>query len=383
MKIAIFGPHDRNNYGDLLFPIMIEYAINVVNSKDYEFIKYSIVDSDLTNVGAYKSYGYKKFINQINEGEIDTIIVAGGESLGATWGRLYSYISPIYSYLYENTRYATSKYIYPIVYKVLGAQSEFPFFINKKDFKKEIKVIYNSVGGIPNDIKSNERFNHADYFAIRINYNCADNNILIYPDSAIIMSDIFEKEKLIQTKYKGISNYVFFQVSKYKIQNDIEDTIAELCKILDNTKYNIVLCPIGLAKGHDDPVILKKIFLLLKHSYKNRVSLIEQPTIFDIMGFISNSAFYIGTSLHGVITAMSYGVKYLALNPNQSKIVNYILTWTDFEITNFVSNTNDFYKNFKIIDACDEIHSKILKSTNEQKMKYYESIKNIIRIIEK
>ena len=42
---------------------------------------------------------------------------------------------------------------------------------------------------------------------------------------------------------------------------------------------------------------------------------------------IANSDLYIGTSLHGVITAMSFDVPYLGLDPSILKIPSYLRTW--------------------------------------------------------
>ena len=44
------------------------------------------------------------------------------------------------------------------------------------------------------------------------------------------------------------------------------------------------------------------------------------------MGLIKNSKCFIGTSLHGIITAMSFGIPYLCIN-NKQKLKNYIKDW--------------------------------------------------------
>ncbi|UQB67454.1 polysaccharide pyruvyl transferase family protein [Epilithonimonas zeae] len=387
-KVAILGPHDRMNYGDLLFPIMLDFAISKKANKEITLSKYSIVNSDLTDKGAFASKNYKKLISDINNNKINIIIIAGGESLGATWARLYSFINPIYSIIYEKTPFATSKYIYPIIKKILGANSEFPFFINKKDFKQDVKVIYNSVGGV-NYINNVERIEDADYFAVRDSNGYAkiknlSKKVYNYPDSAIIMSDIFSKDRLkkkLTEKNQLFTNYIFFQISEFKIQNEVSKTIEELFKILSNTNYNIVLCPIGTAKGHEDHIILNKIYLELKKTFENRLTLIIQPSVEVIMGLIAFSQMYIGTSLHGVITAMSFGVKYMGLNPKQTKVYNYIDTWSNLNVDHLIAPTYDFYKNFVNIIGEEDLSKLILESAVKQKEKYYESVDNIISII--
>ncbi|SDE87398.1 polysaccharide pyruvyl transferase family protein [Epilithonimonas hungarica] len=383
-KIAIFGPHDRMNYGDLLFALMLDFAFSKKIGKQIKLNKYSIVKSDLTHKGAFESKSYKELVADIDYGKIDVIIVAGGESLGATWARLYSFINPIYSLIYERTPFATSKYIYPIIKKMLGAKSEYPFLINKKDFKKEIKVLYNSVGGLKYVI-SEERIKEADYFAIRDSEGYSQmqgkfTKLYVYPDSAIIMSDVIRKnylETALKDQKLFFNNYVFFQISKFKIQNDLDQTVFELLKILNNSNYNIVLCPIGTAKGHEDHVILQQIYERIGQE-NNRVTIVSNPNVESIMGLIAFSSFYIGTSLHGVITAMSFGVKYIGLNPEQTKLYNYIKTWSGLDADMLMAKTGDFYDCFVTVDALDNILDQITQATQIQKQKYYESVDNLI-----
>ena len=47
---------------------------------------------------------------------------------------------------------------------------------------------------------------------------------------------------------------------------------------------------------------------------------------------ISNASLYVGTSLHGLITAQSFGRPYVGLNKNLPKLDSYIKTWTDKEM---------------------------------------------------
>ena len=66
-KIAIFGPHDRFNYGDFLFPLMLKYALKkkyLINDSQIEY--YSIVKADFSKNGAYSSKSYKELKRNIN-----------------------------------------------------------------------------------------------------------------------------------------------------------------------------------------------------------------------------------------------------------------------------------------------------------------------------
>lgn len=390
-EIAVFGPHDRMNYGDLLFPIMLDYALSKQAKTKIELYKYSIVKSNFQDNGAFKSNNYKSLIRDINNGEIKTIIVAGGESLKASWGRLYSFISPIYSYLYEKTPIATSRYIYPFLIRFLGGKYEFPFVVDKTFHSSTLKVIYNSVGGA-NKInkKLQERLEQSDYIALRdksgynfLKQEIQNDNIFNYPDSAILLSDVYPlntlDKKYISIGLNPTDKYIFFQLSNYKYQNEIENTIEELNKILDYTNYKIVLCPIGIAKGHEDHKALQRVYKGLKN--ERNVFLVQNPHIKDIISLIAYSECYIGTSLHGIITSMSYGVRYIGLNPNQDKIIEYLHSWSGLN-GKYVCDTFNFFENFSTIMQDPTLQNRILSSMKYQKKQYYESVEKIYQIIQ-
>ena len=45
------------------------------------------------------------------------------------------------------------------------------------------------------------------------------------------------------------------------------------------------------------------------------------------MNIIANSLFFAGTSLHGNITAMAFGIRHIGLNKNITKLEEYLRTW--------------------------------------------------------
>ncbi len=65
-KLALFGPHDRFNYGDLLFAIMLEYGLNKIKPNYFRFKKYSLVDADFTSKGGFKTQALEEIIKAID-----------------------------------------------------------------------------------------------------------------------------------------------------------------------------------------------------------------------------------------------------------------------------------------------------------------------------
>ncbi len=383
-KVAVLGPHDRMNYGDFLFPLMLDYAFSKELGYNISFKKYSLIKADFSHLGAFSSESFNKLKKDVDTSKIDTIIVAGGESLGATWSRLLSFIYPWFMKLYNMRGFSRySKFVNFLIKLFFKKCYENPFVIDKVYFK-DVRVIYNSVGGLSKNINNllKNRLSTSNYLALRERFSFHNavsldlKNSVLAPDSAIIMSDLYKYEFFTK---KNSNKYIFFQISKYKAKVSLQQIASELEIILDNSDCDIVLCPIGIALGHEDHVILEEI-----HSkfFKNnqRVQLIKDVTIEKIMSLIANAYAYVGTSLHGVITAMSYNVPYIGLNPSQKKVVNYISTWGHEDLK--VCHTDDFYQQYSLIQhQYDVIKIKSEELLIIQKKEYYNSIRNMLNII--
>lgn len=389
-KIALFGPHDRFNYGDFLFPLMLQYAIKSRTTKTFEFEYYSIIDADYSASGAFKTKGFNTLKNNVNNNKISTIIVTGGECLNATWSKIYSFINPHYSN-WINKSYYFRKFDakYSLTKRFLGGLSEHPFAVSKADFKIPIKTFYHSVGGF-RAASLSAYIEEADYLALRdeISFQSWQNapiKSFLVPDSAIILSDVFPKDKIVASFTKFIrpsvvdmsaGKYVFFQVSNSKFKN--EDALEEIAQQLDqinkSADHNLVLCPIGTAPGHEDDRALQKVADLME----TKAVLVHNPTIYEILLLLSHTALFIGTSLHGVITAMSYNIPYIAIGKAQSKLKNYLDTWAS-------ERYNELYSTTNFMNAARQIWAQPNNEDdgelNRQKELYYSSVDRIVKIL--
>jgi len=390
-KITIFGPHDRFNYGDLLFAIMLEYGLNKISPNTFDFTKSSLVEADFTEKGGFKTFSYKRLKKDINSRNIDTVIVAGGECLRADWNGLYSFINPIYFKIFRHPKI-------PVFFKknkwvkfFLGGISDNPFLINKSDFEQNINVIYNSVGGGNNlSEKMLKKLNEANYLSFResksfqfVKENLAEKEVFLVPDSAIIMDDVYPKtdflsSEKIPSEIKEIlkKQYIFFQISKYKNDNKLGEIAQQLKSLAETKGVKIILCPIGTAKGHEDHIPLQQIH----QSIKEHSILIKDVSIEIIMALIAYSQLYIGNSLHGIITAMSYKLPYIALNKKQIKIIYYMDSWAIDNLKE-VQNIDDFLEKAQFCLENETLSSQINEKTIQQKDLYYSSLKRISNII--
>ena len=120
-NLMVIGPYDRYNYGDLLFPYMIEKEL----SEYYETINfYGLIESDLSYVGGKKTRSIRQMRHDLKKIPNCHLIIAGGESLFAEWNLLYSFLSPKWIYFYR---------LYRIIRRIIGNQAYFVFeFIIRK-----------------------------------------------------------------------------------------------------------------------------------------------------------------------------------------------------------------------------------------------------------
>lgn len=388
IELKILGAFDRFNYGDLLFPLVLKYGLDKYSSGKFSYKYYSLAGGNYSSVGSISSMTYRQFIRDIKRTKDipNNVIIAGGECISASWDALYGFIRPRFHNLMKKG--TVNKFFKKIKFsqKALGGLSEYPFCINKKDFKRNIKVLYNSVGGTHIEPACFQRLGDSDYLVVRENIsskNLSENNITheVFPDSAILLSDMFPLEQLNDhakiredVKKQTREKYIFFQISEYYHEGKLDVIAIQLDALIKKTGLSIVLCPIGTAAGHEDQIPLS----YLKGKLGENASFIETPNVFEIMALIANAKLYLGTSLHGVITSMSYATPYIGLNLKIDKLKGYLLTWGHEELQQ-IKEVDNF---FEYAESAISVNKTELSSNAEvQKKEYYQSVSNMFNIL--
>lgn len=334
MNIALVGAIDRYNYGDVLFPIIIEHELsNRMDSMKFKYYGYK--KADLSRFGAHKTLS----VYDMNLDDTDAIIVVGGEVLTSSWSLTYIFLQDNYHLAHTlklMNRVLREKIFNWFVKRRLRVDQPLPWVFDKSHYPSQ-KIIYNSVGGAAygEPVRKlqyylKDALNQADFISVRehgskkILTNIGVNNVMEFPDSAFIMSDIFPLNKLAKLsrfRLKNKRQYIVFQVSMRLAAGNEEIIAQQLMQLCLKTKYDIVLLPIGQAALHEDTVPLTKIFNKLQQTeVKNRVTMVKDNTIYDTMSIIANSELFIGTSLHGNVTALSYGTPSVGIDSRVVKL---------------------------------------------------------------
>ena len=339
-KIILLGAFDRYNYGDNLMPILFElYAKKYMPEifLNYVFEYAAISDSNLKKYNCLST----KNINSYTNEDFEALVVIGGEVLCAKNADLYLHMQD--SQLEHNvlrilkkvfrglfSYYSDPKY---------SAKWEYPYIPSSRFFKSSPKVIFNTVGGGLHGIKRKDkaevelRLKEATYFSVRdVRTKNELKNVRgtnLAPDSAYIMSDLvdealFEEKVTGKVKVACSQNYIVFQAAPQKIGVPVSRLINEIRNISNKENMKVILLPIGYASGHDDNVLLAKIHSALPEC----TDLLYELNVWEIMYVIRNSHMFFGTSLHGIITAMSFGIPHFGLNQGIKKLNSFLQDWS-------------------------------------------------------
>jgi hypothetical protein len=379
MKFILLGATDRVNYGDNLFAVLIKAYIDKAFNGTARVKNYATLASDLQWYGALPTLPVRELYDD-DFAEGARVIVVGGEVLGGNWAVIYQYCNPVFQKIY-NTRIGRRIIHQNWVRVWLGGKGELPFVPTPELFRKKVSVVFNAVGGARNEGSAKKiapMLKKAVYKSFRdqkthqmLKQAGLDEGVLT-PDSAILMSKILSKKRIesevaSQVKeYVEQRSYLYFQIGYFKGGKETVAIAEQLSLILKKTTFDLCLCPIGIAAGHDDHIALEKIYIELDLiGYGDRIDFFARPNMWDTMFLISKSACYMGTSLHGIITAQSFSVPYLLINEKILKAVDYMDCWGVGSAELTMSNLSRFGEKFMELEL-DHLRVIIKEKTQSQ-----------------
>ena len=395
MKIGLIGAFDRNNYGDILMPIIVEKQIreNFPN-KDIVFEYYGQSYSNMEYTLGKNTIP----LSEISKNKCDIAIFVGGEILSAVYRGMYLNLleSKIKILEYKILKKFFPKYTERKCKKNLKGISIKPWIVSKKDINCKY-LIYNTVGGnVLNDVEENEKkdikeiFNTVDYISIREkdSFNILKefkDDVKLYPDSVINLSKLIADDEIevntseeIKSNVKRMDEYFVFQIKKIYGKKHISNIVNQIKEIYKSTGLKCILLPIGYAQGHEDHIILKEIYKKLD---KDNCYMPSFNNIYETIYIIKNSKMFLGTSLHGIITAISYNLPHIIATTNLKKLNSFVNTWdtspiVNCEIDEMCNSVENVMKNYEEI-------TEFVKKANMRLQKLVdENFKNINKYIE-
>jgi hypothetical protein len=346
-RVAVFGAIDRDNFGDLLFPLILESALLKPHEQELEAAYCGLVASDLSAIGAKPTKPVSGIFNRASFPDDSVLIVAGGEVLCCDWTAAHYYLAGKFSLPQRAVRKVFGKpAMEHLIRRKYGYDADLPFVVPRRLFSQNVRIAYNAVGGSnlrgKTDMLATVHADvaDADYISVR---DAATKELLtanpwahrdaeLVPDSAILMSQLFPVTALagrtspacaVHIGAFGAGNYFCLQVKQSLGRSHEQAIAAEVEKVYREFGLPCILLPIGRAFGHSDHVMLAALDRGIKTPHR----LVEDSRVFDTMALIANAGIFAGTSLHGTITSIAYAVPHIALNNSDLKVPSFLESW--------------------------------------------------------
>lgn len=337
-RIAHIGAFDFENYGDLLFVDVFEKTIR----KHVEVEEIVLFAPKKCKMPFSKKEREVHSVTELEkkhqENPFDAIVVGGGDLVHCTKIRTYmphisqDWVDYEVLYMWMIPSIVSWKYNIPLLWNAPGVPMN--FMDSEKSMVKDLCQLVDYIS-----VRDKASKNNLDECQIT-------NDIHVVPDTVFSISELVSKDEL-EEQFSHMdmglekNKYVIFHANYTFLQTELQGCIETLRKIKQEHQLDILLLPIGYALG-DETFISE----LLKACPGEFVTIDNKMNPMEMLAIIANSAGYIGASLHGCITASTYGVPVVVCNYNR-----YIKVDGFLELVNLteavVYNTKDIYPVFE------------------------------------
>jgi len=290
-KIAHFGAYDHDSYGDLLFPHIAEHL----------WPEFDITHVAPTNIAtdwsdAKPILGVEEAIHRT---DWDGILVGGGDIIqngdwvAPKWEQNLEVPCSGFPSLWVGASFLAAKLNIPVAWNAPGVPVSFPEF-------------FASTAGLA--------LSCADYVSVRDGRSLenlamyAQNPIEIVADTALAVARLWPVEEK--------RSHIVMSLSKIDIQLhsvEIQKAIEQLRNQFSLGSEDIVILPLMRWEFEGDTLE----DTIRQSGIDARV--VSGESLESIARLIGSSSGYIGNSLHGLITALSYGVPSVLVVPGHNK----------------------------------------------------------------
>lgn len=355
MQVSVVGAFDRFNYGDILFA-QIAREILTRQVPDANIHYYGLRAADLRPEGGVRTSPLRDLYRIPLGDEFHVVWVAGGEVLSARWHLMTEHLmSPRTARIFRRVRrrFGTER-VDRWCQRLSRVPTSLPWVINPDRISGHgrVQVAYNSVGGIksgnlPDKIRhqQTEALSKARWLSVRDSTTKArllETGVpepFLSPDSAVAMDmlrsvselDAAHARVLARIAAKGgrshpDRDYLCLQCGLNYFKGEEDALLAAIHKIHETQGMDVVAFAIGRAAGHDDQVVAARLAeRLAGESWFHQAP--DDLTVLEIMALISGASCYVGTSLHGYITAFVHARPRVGLHPRVAKLVGFRDDW--------------------------------------------------------
>ncbi|BBQ01412.1 hypothetical protein BSFA1_65400 (plasmid) [Burkholderia sp. SFA1] len=332
----IFGAFDRHNFGDMLFAHIAARLLEE-RSPGIEPVFAGCAQRDLRAFGGHDVAALPQLAARWRDEPV-TLIHAGGELLTCdAWEAAVMLTRP------DDAQSCIARYGSRVEDRrvwaraQLGTDAHAPYVIGRETFPCAASICFDAIGGATLDLRDAAlrdevltKLRTADAIGVRdtqtkATLRGAGIDARLVPDPAALVAELFDER--IQAAHPACSRgYLAVQFSA-----DFGDdaTLARIAHQLDllveSTGLGIALFRAGAAPWHDDIAVYERMAARMRHA---AVKIVDSLNVWDICALIARSEGFAGSSLHGRIVAMAYGLPRVNLQHGDAhKQRAYASTW--------------------------------------------------------
>lgn len=355
-RISLVGAFDRFNYGDVLFARVAEHMVRQ-SLPDAEIDFYALRAADLRDEGGVVCKPLSAlYAQRIPPDTRHLVIMTGGELLAPSWGQMVEHLVPpglskMLLWVHHRTSYPLWT---PLWRRVFSCKNLQPWTLDPRDLpsgREPAQVVYNAVGGVRTGRLGKrviawqaEALKRATWLTVRDNPTAqavAGRGLpapQVVPDSAVTMADlvpddVLKRERATILAAAGLEDrpYLCVQLAE-RWSRDRDDVVAEqLREVHRRTGLQVLSFAIGRASAHDDQITSSRLQTRLRDAPWFGVAP-ETMTVDQVMALIAGSQAYVGTSLHGYITAFVFQRARVGLEPSVKKVAGFRDAWDNPEM---------------------------------------------------
>jgi polysaccharide pyruvyl transferase WcaK-like protein len=307
MRIAHFGTFDVENYGDLLFPLVLERRLSDVCEA---FVHVSPAGSAPVWQDCVPAIGFDEFLREAPE--VDGVVIGGGQILRASPTPLEIYdrggVSPFVAYpsLWLGAAYVAARGDLPLCWNAPGVPA--PFDPTAARFMRWTGSVTDHAS--VRDAESRRLLEEAG----------VEVRMGVVPDTALEVSRLWKAEEISSAYEDAFAHRgrdlpertLAFHVNARLAGEDVPVVAAHIDSICGKLEATPVLLAIG--PSHGDVETQRAI----AREIDSDPLLVDGPrSLREIAACIARSELYVGSSLHGMITACSFGRRCILISARE------------------------------------------------------------------
>ncbi|WP_250474751.1 polysaccharide pyruvyl transferase family protein [Caballeronia sp. GAFFF1] len=348
--VVIFGAFDRHNFGDMLFA-HIEQRLLAERLPDAKPVFAGLAARDLRRYGGHAVAALGTLAGRLGDKPV-TFVHAGGELLTCdAWEAAVMLNEPEDAQTVIARYGARAEERSAYARALLNSDALAPYVVGRETWPQASSVRFNAVGGVSLDTREaalrNEvltKLRCADDLSVRDAHTqamlrAAGIEARLVPDPVTMIAELFDSRIASRARHGPAADvrracprgHLAVQFSADFGDDATLDRLArELDALAASTGHGIALFRAGAAPWHDDIDAYERLAARMHH----RAFVFRSLDIWDICALIATSAGYAGSSLHGRIVAMAYGLPRISmLHPDEAartgKQAAYAQTWDD------------------------------------------------------